>query len=156
MDRYFKIGNIYNDLFSTGSTDPAFTKHGKSWVSVGHLRMHLHNRRIQSPDFYCHSPKLKTTFKYEDLIVIELVTVVNRVIPAEEALLKSNKRLFNHVKGKKRNDPAYVRRFNKSLLVNPNIDLYNDEYEYDEDFEELLLKMESGEGREDLDNIEEE
>lgn len=40
-ERFFKIRNNKNQLFSTGGEYPSFKKNGKMWKSVGHLKQHL-------------------------------------------------------------------------------------------------------------------
>lgn len=47
--KVFKIRDIETGLFSTGGTSPRWTKRGKSWSQINHVKNHLRQ--------FCWSPK---------------------------------------------------------------------------------------------------
>ena len=41
VDTIFKIRHIGTGLFSTGGTEPRWTKRGKTWATLGYVKSHL-------------------------------------------------------------------------------------------------------------------
>lgn len=48
-----KIYKIVNKegLFSNGKSEPQFTKKGKTWKEIGHLKNHFHNDEYKALNF---------------------------------------------------------------------------------------------------------
>jgi len=40
--KVYKIRDKNTGLFSTGGTQPDWNKEGKTWMSIGHIKNHLH------------------------------------------------------------------------------------------------------------------
>ncbi len=47
----FKIRDIESGLFSSGGAKPTFSKTGKSWTSIGHLRNHITRVKNRRKDY---------------------------------------------------------------------------------------------------------
>ncbi|MFA5048260.1 MAG: hypothetical protein WC516_04530 [Patescibacteria group bacterium] len=60
---FYKIKRRSDDLFSNGGSYPKFTKKGKIWRTLGHLRSHLNSVGI-----------LRGFQIYEDCEIVELVS----------------------------------------------------------------------------------
>lgn len=50
--RVFKIVRLSDGKFSNGGSRPSFTKAGKSWADVGHLKNHLNLFKYDNWDVY--------------------------------------------------------------------------------------------------------
>lgn len=60
--KIFKIRNTRTGLYSCGGSMPSFTKKGKSWKCIGHIKNHIHNIR---------NPYKKTYMNECELVIIE-------------------------------------------------------------------------------------
>jgi hypothetical protein len=79
-----------NGLFSTGGMNPSFTKKGKAWTNVGHVKSHLHQVS-------------KRESKYKDcslvefqLVEVELSTVSMVEFYEETAKQREEQKKLNH------------------------------------------------------------
>lgn len=80
MDYIFKIKNP-KGLFSTGGVRPRFTKTGKAWKTLGHLKSHLtlmdeaHYYTTSNPSVYKDCVVVRYVVKIDELDEINLQTI---------------------------------------------------------------------------------
>jgi hypothetical protein len=65
--KVFKIRDKNTGLFSTGGCQPDFNKEGKTWMSIGHIKNHLHQfiRTIYNNDWSTHKEENRIPEEWE-------------------------------------------------------------------------------------------
>jgi len=82
--RMFKIRRDKDGLFSTGGSYPTFTKRGKIWHQLGHVKAAI-TLAAQRHEYFLQSlaqrGKPPEPFRYDGCSVVELVMQTTNVVP---------------------------------------------------------------------------
>jgi hypothetical protein len=100
-------------LYSTGGTDPSFTKNGKSWNTIGTLRSHL---RVLSK-------RGETIYRNQGVVIQKLETIVVEEHSFDEELQRvadkkaeeQRKRDKQHADWQRKRDEEELQRLAKKL-----------------------------------------
>jgi len=86
----YKIRNIETKLFSTGGSSPSFSKTGKIWYKLGHVKAHI-------TEFHKKIYEYPRNISYDNCEIVEVVVSENKLpenslqIYAEVGIITSNK-----------------------------------------------------------------
>lgn len=94
----YKIRNPRTGLYSTGGSRPSWTKSGKTWTGIGHLRNHL---GLVDPKIYAGCALVTLEVTVVELPGTSLQSVINEGLAKEaakkargEARLKANQERY--------------------------------------------------------------
>lgn len=76
---FYKIRHKTTGLFSMGGVEPRFTKRGKTWATMGHVKLHLNGVR-----HYANEPKSPLSAQAQEYLnsieIVEFSTTGETVV----------------------------------------------------------------------------